>query len=151
MKKDLSTIKERFWSKTTKTDSCWLWTGLILNNGYGQITEGSRKWSTHRYSYVLHFGSIPEGHSVLHKCDVRNCVNPEHLFSGTQLANMHDMISKGRSKSGQASKTHCPRAHEYSEINTVWRYGRRWCRECARINGRQQYYRRKALAQENKL
>lgn len=77
-----------------------MWTGsLLLHGGYGWIRVGGRKGRNlyaHRLSYELHHGSIPEGMSVLHKCDVRNCVRPDHLFLGTQQDNVQDMMVKGR-------------------------------------------------------
>lgn len=78
-------------------DACWIWTGATRSNGYGSfglssgVVEGA-----HRASYILFTGSIPEGLWVLHKCDVKNCVNPKHLFLGTQSDNMQDSVKKGR-------------------------------------------------------
>src|SRR5690554_4431436 len=85
----------KFWSRINKTDSCWLWIGRLNYSGYGVFTTrvGIR---AHRFSWELHNGKIPDGMHVLHKCDVRHCVNPSHLFLGNHKDNMNDMIRKGR-------------------------------------------------------
>ena len=79
--------------------SCWLWTGAkFQNTGYGQIQiEGSPK-RVHRVVWEMVKGPIPIGLLVLHKCDVRHCINPSHLFIGDQQANVDDMAAKGRKK-----------------------------------------------------
>jgi len=82
----------RFWSKVTKTDGCWLFKG----SGYPRFRANGKTIKAHRFSYIAHFGSIPEGMLVCHKCDVRNCVNPEHLFIGTYDDNNKDRSKKGR-------------------------------------------------------
>ena len=72
---------------------CWYWVGGVTTLGYGTIP----KWRVaHRFSWHLFNGPIPKGMSVLHKCDIRNCVNPDHLFIGTQNDNVQDMMRKGR-------------------------------------------------------
>lgn len=95
-------MEERFWKRVEKTDGCWLWTGSKAggrDGRYGTIRETgpSRKSAyTHRYSYELHHGPIPDGHVVMHTCDVPACVNPDHLLLGTQGDNVKDMDAKGR-------------------------------------------------------
>lgn len=80
---------------------CWLWSGNLTPNGYGQMsTFGGRKLSAHVESYVIHKGHIPAGMFVLHSCDVRSCVNPAHLSIGTRADNMRDMARKGRATGG---------------------------------------------------
>jgi hypothetical protein len=73
---------------------CWLWCGALDQSGYG-LTAGVLH-RAHQLSYELFKGPIPPGLKVLHRCDVRNCVNPEHLWVGTQAENVRDMIQKGR-------------------------------------------------------
>lgn len=98
-------IIERFWRLVNKTDGCWEWTGSGWK-GYGQFIiadqNGKQKrWLAHRFSWVIHNGVIPlgsgyHGTCVLHKCDNRKCVRPDHLFLGTNADNVHDMMAKGR-------------------------------------------------------
>jgi len=88
-----------FWGKVEKTETCWLWTGSKCRGGYG--VHGGKyinEKRVHRHSWTLHNGEIQEGINVLHKCDVRNCVNPDHLFLGSHADNMKDMKIKGRRK-----------------------------------------------------
>ncbi len=89
---------ERYWSKVNKTDSCWLWTAAIQQKGYGTLMCDKERHSVHRISWTLHNGQIPHGCFVCHKCDVPNCVNPEHLFLGDNTDNMQDASKKGRLK-----------------------------------------------------
>jgi HNH endonuclease len=88
---------ERFNRFTDKTGECWRWTGHRSNLGYGVFNTKTQS-KAHRASWELHRGQIPSGMMVLHKCDVRDCVNPDHLFLGTQTDNMRDMAKKGRGK-----------------------------------------------------
>ena len=81
---------------------CMEWTKSRRANGYGQIMWRSRNTSTHRLSYKLAFGPIPEGLLVMHSCDNRACCNPMHLSCGTYRDNSHDMMAKGRG-AGQAT------------------------------------------------
>jgi hypothetical protein len=105
--KKLIPIAQRLARRTLKTDSCWLWTGSRQPFGHGQIAlggygrEGKKLLSTHRVAWELTNGQIPYGLCVLHKCDVPNCVNPDHLFLGTKADNTNDMRSKGRMSVGE--------------------------------------------------
>lgn len=75
---------------------CQIWMGSCMANGYGQIGYQGRNEYAHRVAWLLQKGSIPIGSNVLHRCDVRCCINPDHLFLGSQLGNVHDMMIKGR-------------------------------------------------------
>jgi len=90
----------RFWEKVDKKgpDDCWLWTGSTAS-GYGQLKINRRMVGTHRVSWELHNGPIPDGVYVLHDCpngDNPLCVNPSHLWLGSHQQNMDDMKNKGR-------------------------------------------------------
>ena len=103
-------LEQRLFAHVDKTESCWLWTGSITNSGYGDLgrTPYDKGWFAHRLSWTIHNGTIPDGLKVLHKCDVRICVNPDHLFIGTHQDNMDDMDAKGRriSLRGENSPVH---------------------------------------------
>ena len=80
---------------------CWIWIGSITNHGYGTMTLGRNKnISAHRASYELKHGPIPDGMLALHHCDIKCCVNPDHIFLGTQQANMDDKVCKNRQANG---------------------------------------------------
>ena len=96
-------------------DKCWNWQGAICV-GYGSIGDNNGRRGTHRYSWELSNGPIPKGLCVLHKCDNRQCVNPDHLFLGTKGDNNRDRVKKGRD--ANSNKTHCSKGHEFDENNT---------------------------------
>lgn len=79
-----------------RPSGCWEWTLAPLRSGYGRLTIGAGTVLAHRLSYQLNVGPIPDGMDILHSCDNRMCVNPEHLFPGTHRDNMDDMVRKGR-------------------------------------------------------
>lgn len=98
-------VSVRFWSKVQKDDpqNCWNWAGGHSNTGYGVFTVNHVSYSAHRYAWTLTYGDIPNGLWVLHHCDNHSCVNPNHLFLGTQSDNLKDMASKGRQPSKKLS------------------------------------------------
>lgn len=102
--------REMFWARVDRIgEGCWLWGGSVNSQtGYGQLKIAGRKYAAHRLSYVLSFGPIPahdsyHGLCVCHKCDVRRCVRPDHLFLGLSRDNARDAAAKGRTASGSRS------------------------------------------------
>lgn len=145
---------ERFWNKVNKTESCWLWIASVgSNNGYGCIKFEGKTQQAHRVSWKLRHGEIPAGMLVLHRCDIPLCVNPEHLFLGTQSDNMRDCRDKGRLAipvlcglhNHNARKTHCKQGHLLVDEN-VYRYGtERQCRICKQQARRKYELKQRAL------
>lgn len=91
-------LKEKI--KVNPETGCWEWQGLLNRYGYGKIKVNGRCWTTHRLSYVLNVGDIGDS-MVCHRCDVRHCVNPNHLFLGSHIDNMSDMRMKSRQAKGE--------------------------------------------------
>ncbi len=102
-------IEESFWLKVEilEGDLCWRWTGAIGGGGYGALGIPQRR--AHRVSWELHYGPIPPGILVLHSCDNPPCPRPDHLFLGTQVDNVHDMLQKGRGQTGEK--------HHWAKLN----------------------------------
>lgn len=135
----------RYWSKVNKAseDECWEWSGARNGKGYGQFGLNGKSTSTHRISYTIHHGEIPDGMIICHLCNNPPCVNPRHLYLGTAHDNMRQAVNEGRL--APQRKTHCKNGHEFTPENTIIRNqgnkkGRtsgstyRCCKECKRIH-----------------
>lgn len=131
---DFSTeqVNRLFWNKISKSEAgCWVWTGRTLPNGYGSICFANRRWYTHRVSYELHYGPIPNGLHLDHLCRNRACCNPAHLEAVSCKENVHR--SPIALAAINARKTHCDWGHELTGDNLIPRpEGQRHCRTCAR-------------------
>jgi len=100
--------RARFWRKVNgngltvshvaNLGACWMWIGSPVSSGYGRMWVDGRPLLAHRISYEIHNGVEPGSLFVCHRCDVKLCVNPEHLFLGTQTDNARDMVAKGRNR-----------------------------------------------------
>ena len=120
---------------------CFVWKGTSSPDGYGYKRVNKKRVRLHRWAWEWANGPIPEGMHVLHKCDNPPCVNPDHLFIGTNGDNVRDCVSKGRHRNGETGKTHCKNGHPFNDDNTYIRPdGRgRACRACD-ANRKRKYY-----------
>jgi hypothetical protein len=105
-------MQARLLTKVCKDNDngCWEWTEGLHRDGYAMFWNGKTTIQAHRASYFAFVGQIPAGMLVCHKCDNRKCINPDHLFIGTQADNMRDMVEKGRTKRGVNHYNHINRA-----------------------------------------
>lgn len=117
---------ERFWSKVRPEigDACWIWAGSRDNCGYGKIRIVRSASMAHRLSWEIHYGPIPAGLCVLHRCDNPPCVRPDHLFLGTHQENMRDRDMKGRG--GESKPTRHGEGHVRAKLSEA---SVRWARE----------------------
>ncbi len=109
----------RFWNKVDKSRECWEWTASKTRDGYGRFRFHEKTVGAHRMAWALSKGEIPSHVSVLHRCDNKICVNPSHLFLGTQADNIRDRCEKGRSAIGENQGSAKLRESEVLEIR-VW-------------------------------
>lgn len=134
--------EDRFWAKVDKNgpNGCWLWTGAIMENGYG-VFDGRfvRSRLVHRIAYEIAIGPIPDGLVVDHLCLVRHCVNPTHLEAVTVQENL--------ARRDAARPDYCIHGHLLDEANTYVRAGtnQRKCRACHRNEANRAYAKRRRL------
>lgn len=121
-KKFIRTADECFWPFVLKTDGCWIWTGTVSKNGYPVVSIGNKLHYAHRYSYELHFGVLGKDFCC-HKCDVPQCVRPDHLFRGNAQANMDDCKNKNRVPRGMQRKNCRLSDDDVREIRTMLHNG----------------------------
>jgi len=118
-----------FWNRVNKTDTCWLWLSEKNKKGYGRFYMRRKFFFAHRLSYVLEHGDIKD-YQVLHRCNIPSCVNPRHLFLGTNQDNVDDKMEKGRH--WNQGKKLCKSGHEFNDKNTSIRpNGNRRCKKCS--------------------
>jgi len=115
---------------------CWLWQGAKVHQGYGIMSYRNKAWRTHRLSYYLHNNRHDPGSLlVCHRCDTRECCNPEHLWLGTWQDNMRDAAAKAVWPAMQSDT--CKHGHPLYGDNVLLMYGRhRKCRMCHRVKAR---------------
>lgn len=115
-------VEDRVSRKVEFTDSCWLWHGKLTNHGYGMMQIGYKCHLAHRISYELFNGPFDKKLGVLHRCDVRNCINPKHLFLGTQKDNNLDAARKNRMPYGEKHWNCKIRTSDITEIFKLSKY-----------------------------
>jgi hypothetical protein len=116
---NLGTAKENFLSRIIKQESgCWEWTGAQCSKRYGTIGIAGKSWLAHRAAWLLFNNEDPGELCVCHKCDNGFCVNPDHLFLGTQTDNIHDMENKNRSYHPSGAE-HGRAKLTWDDVNTV--------------------------------
>jgi hypothetical protein len=111
--------KASLYANTIKNGDCWEWISPFNSGGYGVMRFNRKLWQTHRLSYVLSKGPIPEGMLVCHTCDNRKCINPDHLFLGTYKDNYDDSKQKGRNSRGEAHGNHVLDSDSVLEIRRL--------------------------------
>lgn len=121
-------IPDKYSKKINKTETCWLWLGHINKDGYGRFNgKDMPSGYVHRAMFYWANGYLPIAPNIVgHLCEVRNCLNPEHLAEQSQKENVRQYTDR---------ITECPKGHEYNEKNTyIRKNGSRKCRECNRLN-----------------
>jgi hypothetical protein len=129
-----SSIDAMFWHTIPIPEcGCWVWTGAMLECGYGFIAVAGKRKLAHRLAYELAIGPIPDGLEIDHLCRVRSCINPSHLEPVSHQVNVKRGNAGKITGARNRAITHCPRGHAYSGDNLhITTRGSRWCRACHR-------------------
>lgn len=137
----------RFFSRFDQTAGCWEWKGYLDDKGYGRFKMKNKTIRAHRASLLVHGIDLKDNH-VLHHCDNARCVNPEHLYVGTNDDNVNDRIERRRYPN--MNKEKCIKGHALSGSNLYVqrKTGYRYCIECQKIRSKN-YYERKKDATNN--
>lgn len=132
------TLEECFNDKVIRTADCWIWQACQNMGGYGLMNVRAKPVKAHRVAWMLFRGPIPEGMHVCHTCDNRLCVNPDHLWLGTNAENTRDKMLKGRYRNRNNYKTSCFRGHLFTPENTYRQPSKngRICRTCMKMRNR---------------
>lgn len=128
---------DRFWSKVDPSGDCWEWTAHRKSRGYGQFTvRKGQFYGAHNVSFALVHGPIPPGKVICHRCDNPPCVNPDHLFLGTQVDNAVDMLAKDRGNRARGAAQASARLTE-DDVRAIRQAekGRRYLRDLAEKYG----------------
>jgi hypothetical protein len=144
----LGSVEDRFWQNVDKRgpDECWEWTVSRCRAGYGQFQIDGKKQKATRVSMMLANGRYPK-EQACHTCDNPPCVNPKHLFDGTQKENLRDASEQGRLR--RQNDTLCSNGHTLTPESTYWRPdGGRDCRACMSRRGAEYRSRKRALTAE---
>ncbi len=128
---NLLSIEDRLQHYSLPMGGHFLWCGTSNRGGYGKISVNGKVVQTHRAVWELEYGPIPAGVNVLHLCNNPPCIDPRHLYLGTEFDNMQDVLRAGNHH--YTNMTQCPQGHPYDRDNTNLYRGRRYCRAC---NGR---------------
>lgn len=132
---ELAKLRKTFYDKVIRRDGCWLWCDVPH---YGMSTFDGKSIGTHRLSWMIQNGPIPNGMMVLHRCDTRACINPKHLYLGTAKDNIRDCVARKRHP--ELQRTHCERGHPFSGDNLhITKQGHRRCKTCKTQWNRERY------------
>lgn len=145
---------ERFWKSVSKEPhekGCWEWQGGKARRGYGRLSTRGGMVAAHRFSFWVHNKFLIDTLPICHRCDNPSCVNPEHLFQGTQLDNARDCLAKGRFI-GQRQNC-CKRGHPFTPENTIIKPKRptqRECKTCQRMHEKKRDQKLRELKNEQR-
>ena len=148
MPSKITDVTSYFYRRIKKTKTCWLWRGALHTSKkrkwiypYGQLHVKGLPSQAHRLSWEIHYGAIPDGLFILHKCDNPPCVRPDHLKSGTAKDNNRDALVKGHSIQWKGS---CKKGHPLDDVYIYPNKRQRYCRRCSRVSQLKWYHRNSA-------